>query len=196
VKTPMKDASMLNNYLYKTFGHTAIGLQKLGYEASISSYNDFVYKDLNYKEIFNDLIYTSKDDILQVRYLLDKCKKEGTETYIFSNSPSIWYENALYYMGLDTDMFGKIDMSNMIKPNKNLFHRVENQFSNKNKIIFVDDSFVNFSNTLMNDKWSNILFVNNDNMLTLPSHLNLRITKDISYIASHLDVLDTIELST
>lgn len=188
MKTSASDAVAINKYLYKTFGHTAIGLQKLGYEASIADYNEFVYKDINYKKLFSSLKKESKEDIKEIKELLNQCNNHSITVDIFSNSPSIWFENALYYMGINEHM-GKVKMHGYIKPNKHLLDIVEREYQNKEKIIFVDDSFVNFTNTLMNKKWDNIMFT--DNEIRIPTHINLKVVNNYKSLINNITSLKT-----
>jgi FMN phosphatase YigB (HAD superfamily) len=186
--TSTHHSTIINKYLYKTFGHTAIGLQKLGYDTDIQEYNRFVYNDIDYKTIFGELQYTHSKDIENVNKIIDHCRRKNINISIFSNSPSVWYINALYYMGINTSTLSAIDLENHIKPNKIVFDTIEKKYLDCDRFIFVDDSFVNFSNTLMNPKWYNIMLdTGTTENINIPSHINLKVIKELTDILTLLD---------
>jgi FMN phosphatase YigB (HAD superfamily) len=180
VNTSNKNASIINKYLYKTFGHTAIGLQKLGYKTSIDEYNKFVYNDINYKLLFKNLKKDYNQDINDITNTIYYCNNNNIRMAIFSNSPSIWYSTALQYMDIDPTLFDHIYMNNTIKPDPKLFKSIEEKYRNYDKFYFVDDQFVNFSNTLLNNKWTNIMF--DQYNIELPNYINLKIIKNLTQI--------------
>jgi FMN phosphatase YigB (HAD superfamily) len=177
---PIKEATIINKYLYTTFGHTSNGLKKLGYYSTFKMYNDFVYNDLEYDNIFKDIKNTNKSDIKKIHDLQNMCESKNIKCMILSNSPKIWYETAFKYMNIDISSFEIIDMNDTIKPDPELYTSIEKKY--KNTIFyFVDDSFTNFTHTLTNNKWLNIMFDKNFEK-PLIVHKNFCIINDIDNI--------------
>ena len=179
IKVNNRDSHIINKYLYKSFGHTVNGLNKIGYNIKVEEYNNYIYNNIDYKRIFNNINEKDIEDIIKI---INICKEKQIKLYIFSNSPEIWYKNIMECMNLNMNDFDYINNMNMLKPEKELYNKIENEFTKQ--IYFVDDSFVNFTHTLLNPKWINIMLdrktINIDAYGT--PNLNLKIIKDLDEI--------------
>ena len=156
VKTD-RDARLLNTHLYKTYGHTAVGLQKMGYKVSPKDFNDFVYSSLNYEDLFKDLKANHRKDIADLQYTSQLCKEKGVPIFIFSNAPRDWCYNIIDSMLDDSMWINMIDNQNDLKPSFVLYENISYKFK-ECKIVFVDDQIINFSWTLNNPQWTNVHF--------------------------------------
>lgn len=171
VKTDF-EARVLNAHLYKSYGHTLLGLQKLGYKVSVAEFNEYVYSGLDYEGLFKDFKRTNRTDIQNIVELNKFCKNQKIPIYIFSNAPNEWCGTIMDMMLEDETFYNFIDMSNDLKPSFVLYENVSYKFKG-NKIVFVDDSFINFSNTIKNKQWLNVHFttdtynIHKNNLVTI-----------------------------
>lgn len=151
---PTHSSDTINKGLYTTYGHTVIGLRKLGYDASTEEYNEFVYDDMPYAAF--------QDPWLESR-------EWPNHTYVFSNAPS-HYCNRITNRKLPNirDIIGD---HITLKPQKKIYDTITRHFDDRTIIHFVDDSMVNFKHTLMNPKWVNTLYVENGNKKRLGDNL-------------------------
>jgi len=179
VKLSNKDSHIVNKYLYKSFGHTLYGLNNLGYNINIKDYNDYVYKNINYKYFI-----INKSDVKDIKVIIERCKKYNIKIYIFSNSPKCWCDNILDCMNIDKNNMRYIDTMNLLKPDKELYDKIEKE-NQDSKIYFVDDSFINFKHTLLNPKWKNIMF--DTKKIHIESNINLKIINNLYDIIYILD---------
>lgn len=168
IKLPYKEAHIMNKYMYTTFGHTVKGLEKLGYKTDIEDFNRYVYNDINYNALFKHL--NKEKDLQDLNYIIDKF-----DPVIFSNSPKIWYKTALNYMNIDIK---SINMGSYLKPDPQIYKDLE-KLTDK-KIYFVDDNFINFSNTILNPRWENIML--DDLGIKLPDNLNIKVIPKLNYL--------------
>lgn len=170
-----KESSIVNKYLYKTFGHTVTGLNKMGYNAAtMEDYNSFVYKNIDYRTLADEA------DIFGTYSLLAECDRNGIDVAIFTNSPRCWHENILSRMPLPYEV-DAINMCGLLKPDQRVYKDIEKRYP-YHKIFFVDDSFVNFSTyTLMNEKWVNIMF--DTQKIEMPKHINLKVVNNLSMVS-------------
>jgi FMN phosphatase YigB (HAD superfamily) len=171
-----KESHVLNTYLYKTFGHTVTGLQRIGYhEANMAEYNDFVYNNIDFDQMAKD-VETEK-----LYTLLEHCRSFDVDVEIFTNSPAIWHENILSRVYLPY----KVPITNMcgrMKPDPQVYIDIEKRKPH-HRLYFVDDSFQNFStHTLFSDKWVNIMF--GDRHIDVQN--NIVVINDLGYIMRYV----------
>jgi len=149
----MKESKSVNEYFYKTFGHTAIGVNPQHYRNNILEYNEFVFKNIDYQTI--DSMMTLND-----RLTLRKLKRYGHKRFgLFTNAPIDWCENIcalakvnLYDFVDEEKSFTSDD--GLIKPKRDIYQFVENTLSSTNeKIHFIDDNIINLQCLTDNDKW-------------------------------------------
>ena len=170
IKLPYKEANIMNKYMYTTFGHTVKGLEKLGYKTDIEDFNRYVYHDINYNALFKNIHKDTDVNINDLDYIIDKFNP-----LIFSNSPKIWYKTALNYMNIDIK---SINMGTYLKPDPQIYKDLE-KLTDK-KIYFVDDNFINFSNTILNPRWENIML--DDLEIKLPDNLNIKVIPKLNHL--------------
>lgn len=177
MKISNKDSHIINDYLYKSFGHTSIGLNKIGYNVNIDDFNHFIYNDIDYKNVFK---FINSKDIADINNITKTCFFNNIKIYIFSNSPIVWCKNIIQCMNLDFNNFNYINNMNLLKPQKKLFNLIENELHDCNHIYFIDDTFINFTHTLNNPKWTNIMFDKKN--IIINSNINLKIINDLNDI--------------
>lgn len=151
----------INASLYKTYGHTVLGLRALGYDVCIREFNDQVYQSFPYDYAFRDLQETNHHEIKAVKDILNQAKKRGIKTYLFSNAPDIWCFSILNYMGLNIDRWFDGSLSSItekhLKPETECFTLARSKLSSVEQFIFIDDSFINFKNVLEDPQWKLLL---------------------------------------
>lgn len=174
IKVSNRDSHTINKYLYKSFGHTVTGLIKMGYDVTMEDYNNFVYDNIDFKKTFKKI---PSEDIKDMNDIIKYCKKQKIHISIFTNSPPVWYNNILDCMNIDKTNFDYIHNHDMLKPNKSIYDLIEyDMYADIDKLYFVDDSFVNFTHTLSNPKWINIMF---DKKNIEINHTNIKIINDL-----------------
>lgn len=151
-KTPEK----LNKYLYETTGHTVIGLQKLGYPATVQTFNNFVYNSLD-PNVFRTKKYENTEKLIELK---ETCKDRNVDFYIFSSAPKSYVEEVLTHM--DTSLKNIETLSEitnaLLKPDPWCYKAVE-AYIRADKITFVDDKLVNILPVINSPRWTNYLFV-------------------------------------
>lgn len=141
-----EEASRVNTILYKTYGHTLIGLNKIGYNVNVHEFNDYVYGDLPY----NDIAF--QEDIHLPEH-----------TFLFSNAPTEYCNKILKrkvanireYIPSYCDTF-------FLKPEKKLYKQISQVFCNYS-IVFVDDSMINLDPVLHSSQWVPVLYTSETN---------------------------------
>lgn len=140
----MKKHDKLNNLLYNTYGHTAIGLEK-EFGIDTKDFNDYVYNRYTiahlYDHIQND--ETFKNDAFVLKLLCQANKKIS----FFSNAPLVWTEPIRECIDLritNTDGNLKPKLESYLK------------FGFDEKFIFVDDKLNNLMPVLFLKNWTPI----------------------------------------
>jgi hypothetical protein len=186
-KTPpilMREAEDICGNLYKGFGHTVLGLKAIGInDVSLKEYNDYVYNNINYGELRTDLM-----DFSEIKSLSLFCVNNDIPIFLFTNAPKTWYcnilrehEDILENMTDIRDVIGvSDDDENHLKPYSVIYNAIENKFPT-HKILFVDDSAMNFKSTLGSNNWTNIYY----------SPCNRKINNN-TYMVDHLNVIQNI----
>lgn len=141
----------IHTHLYKTYGHTVIGLQKMGFDVTVQEYNDYVFSKLNLYGMDNE--FDNKKEFLD---MLTNCNNNGVGVYIFSNAPSKWVVPLLEKMDIHMDE-GSIIEPIYLKPTEEMYDQMDERFKG-NQIYFVDDNMVNFKNLYDRDNWVKIHF--------------------------------------
>ena len=171
--TKTKTPEILNKYLYETTGHTVLGLQKLGYDATITTFNKFVYNSID-PNIFS----TKKND--NTKILIDlkkKCHEKKTDLYIFSNAPDSYVHKVLTHMDLSLKNISTLSeiTNSFLKPDTICYKLVE-KWLKVDKITFVDDKVGNILPVINSPKWENYWFADN---LAESVYNNLNIINDL-----------------
>jgi FMN phosphatase YigB (HAD superfamily) len=178
--TPQKmhtlmDAAEINETLYKTYGHTYLGLRAL-YGKEIPSLHHFhthVYDIHMVQEIMalqkDPWFVRSKEELMR---LMDLCTKHNIPMYLFSNSPSMWCEAILLTMGIFEALPSEHVLSSthpifqdgqLLKPMPKLYTNVATflQQTMRDKdvqLIMVDDSLINLQPITHDPNWVPFLY--------------------------------------
>lgn len=160
-------ATHINKYLYKTYGHTLLGLEHMFPAKSHPPTNR-----INRINEFNSAIYNPQMMLLaqylatpertlaighQVNELIARAADNGIPTYLYSNAPLIWCQWACWLLRLSN----RIPMSNMItsdhlnggylKPEP-ISYKFVDVIVPMDDMLFIDDSLINLFNLPSN--WS------------------------------------------
>lgn len=171
-------AERINQVLYKEFGHTVLGLQKV-YDSNIGL--DEFCKDVYGKAFMDYLAIMDKDEAFmnnanEVRRVIQYFKEQEIPIYIFSNANFEWCRVILDKMGLADAVMNKriIGCDHYIyttaknevclKPNyatytkavQHIYH-TEGKGEEK-RIIYVDDQLKNLIPVMHNKLWKPVWF--------------------------------------
>lgn len=136
--------TQVNNFLYKTYGHTAIGLEK-EYGVDASDFDHRVYTPHVLDHLYDFLDTTEfQRDANFVREIIDK----GHPVELFSNSPLVW--SLPVALAIDT----KIKTGTYMKPNTESYMK----FDPLSEYIFVDDKMCNLMPVLFLENWVPVHF--------------------------------------
>lgn len=151
----------LNEQLYSSTGHTLLGLQKLGFPATIDEFNSYVYGLLNYATLFKH------DEELEhqgesFKTFLEHCQYHNIDVRIFSNAPDIWVKAFVNNMTRNTINVQTLSdiTSCHLKPTHTCYNMVEKQFRTQD-IIFVDDKLANLMPVMNRSRWRTYLYGQN-----------------------------------
>jgi FMN phosphatase YigB (HAD superfamily) len=186
IKCPRK-AHEMNINLYKAHGHSLIGLQKMGHtDLTVHEFNQHVYSNIPYRSLFGDLKETHKQDIAHIRNLLKFCWDQDIDVFFFSNAPGEWCFNIIELMGLKNAGISQVEHS-VLKPESTAFHEVQDAMREYDKLVYVDDSFINFQHIHTSTLWSNVLMSNEvqDNPILI--HRNMVMIYNLQTIQSILE---------
>lgn len=144
----MHNSSKVNSVLYKTYGHTAIGLEK-EYGVDTTDFNQKVYNIYVMDHLYNylDTSKKFKTDATTIRHILDI----GYNVELFSNSPLEWSNAVRNFIDqrLKTGVYEKPKIETYLK------------FDSQRDYIFVDDKLDNRRPVLFFDNWTPIHFSEN-----------------------------------
>lgn len=173
----------LNHAVYTTFGHTHVGLRRLGYPSDIVSFNAQVYGDIDYNALFEN----TEDDVLEanVKVLKDVLRlAESYEVKIFSNAPREWCVETMRQVDMSggaalahmQSNFIDLSTTGLVKPDIRAYVAAEIALSwsscaSDGDIYFVDDALVNIAPVFARPGWKSVLFTGSN--ITLPSGLAL-----------------------
>jgi len=188
----ISEAEEINKHLYKNFGHTLIGLQKVyNTKSTVQDFSNFVYN----ADTLSTLDTICAKDIEtckaleQLNTIIQKGHSLNFNVGIFSNAPHKWCDTILkngivdgipkdFVIGCDHDIFGNNE-HDLLKPNAAIYQIVYDFLANvlhddSMKAVFVDDSFVNLVPIIRDPRWfavhvsSNGPRVCGTNLLTIP----------------------------
>lgn len=179
----IEDAKKRNQFMYKHFGHTHIGLQKL-YQSNLSlkDFNDFVYNEDILKSVYQatyniDVLH----DLVQLQSFLRSCAFRNIPVYMFSNAPRVWcktIQSALHIaewipsdriITCDHEVFQ--NKKQLLKPQRDVYDTMQNYLRHEYRhdnveLIFVDDSMSNLIPVIDSPVWRPVLFGENTPMMT------------------------------
>jgi len=157
----VKDAESICANLYKSYGHTLLGLKAIGFEnAKLTDYNKYIYDDIDYTDLVK---HNNNMDILYG--VIDYCHINDISPYIFTNSPRKWVESMLSdHSSIVKDLpdvrsILSIDDTDetFLKPMNLVYDTIEKQFVNE-RLYFIDDNACNFQSTLKRKRWTHMLY--------------------------------------
>lgn len=179
----IKQAGDLCYSVYKGYGHTVLGLQAIGVDASLKDFNRMVYSTIDY-----DKVRAHNNSMDGVRKLIEHCRHEGTDIFMFSNAPYTWIENVLKN---DADIIESIpdvrdvlgvsaDDSAYLKPQRTVYDAASSKLMQQqryDKIILVDDNAANLW-----QPWTNLLY----------GTCSKKISNTLRLVSSFDDVIDVV----
>lgn len=185
VRNPQK-IKEVNDQLYSSYGHTVLGLQKLGYDASIKEFNHYVYDFLDYSKL-KKIDYT---DVQQLGDVIDYCDRRNVDLCITSNAPDTWVYNVLKAMSTDFTHLKTLSSitSQHLKPTNEYFETVNNKFESCQHLYCVDDKLVNLLPIASNPRYTPIMVSNyaqHNKYLWITS--NMSMINDLSHVSDIID---------
>jgi hypothetical protein len=160
----IENVEELNTQLYQATGHTVLGLQQLGFPASVSEFNQYIYDSLDFKKL-SIIEMENKEENMQFTSLLCFCNENNIDPYIFSNAPPKWVSTTLSYMLPKSDLLSRVRIlknpHNKLKPTTSLYDSIEdNVLFDYDQIVFVDDKVINLLPVICRPKWNVMLLTN------------------------------------
>lgn len=170
----MMEAAKINEMLYKSYGHTHRGMEKVYGCTSVPSLEHF--QKTIYDEETIRYLWTYRTDPMmhkrgqEILHLMDKASKWGIPVYLFSNAPLSWCRNVSDMLQLDIiddHIFCNnhpVFQETLLKPDTKLYEHVATFLHHTHRdqgisdIIFVDDSWSNLVPVIGNNGWNPILF--------------------------------------
>lgn len=140
-----KDPARVNSVLYKTYGHTAKGLEK-SFRIDASDFDEKVYDKKLLDHLWSVL---SSTEFQQDAKILNEIEANGWKLQLFSNSPMAWSVPVMQTLGGSTSV---IKSHQYLKPHL----RAYTQFSTKWNYLFVDDSIMNLYTAKLFPNWTPI----------------------------------------
>lgn len=150
----------LNAQLYDTCGHTVIGLQKLGYNATIKEFNNYIYEFLDYEKLKCMSGHEYSEEANQFLNLFTFCSQNKIDPYIFSNAPPLWVHHTMYYLAPSLKDQVKIinDTCQYLKPDPLIYEKLEKTaLKDYDNIVFVDDKIINILPVVDRSRWMSLL---------------------------------------
>lgn len=180
-----KQADDICYNLYKSYGHTLIGLQNIGiHDCNMKEYNKFVYDTIDYTKT-----RLSNNDFNDLRILINYCNEYNHLLFFFSNAPYRWISNVLKN---DKDILNSIydikkvinideDDETFLKPYKQIYEQIKKYFKNEN-IVFIDDNIGNMKQVMDDITWTNIVFSTADKKINNRLYFVNDLTKVVDII--------------
>jgi FMN phosphatase YigB (HAD superfamily) len=158
------NAERVNKVLYKSFGHTLLGLRQMyGIRATTLDFANEVYDAETMAEL--KLAVRSDPDFechaAAARALFIRCQNADVPVYLFSNAPSLWCATVAHMKDLDIFGFREeniIGCGMALKPEHEAYARAEKIVGDADEIIFVDDSLSNITPVLGRKRWKPVHF--------------------------------------
>jgi len=166
LNTSTKNATLINKYHYKKYGHSIIHLPN----SDIVSYNKYVFENLN-KDVLKKHLNDDDKERMNIFFELGvRCP--NVEQYLFTSAPFTYCNDITSLLGFD--LFELVDINvftsditsnkidnNFIKPYEHTYKHVESFFA-KNDIPYdllnyIDDNITNIEPLKYNKRWNPIL---------------------------------------
>jgi hypothetical protein len=166
MKVPQQQSENINMSLYQTYGHTVLGLQKLGYPVTLQDFDDFIYDNMPYT-VFRDATIPELPP----------------STYVFSNAPSEYIDKIAQKKMPNIRDLNLLNVKEPLKPKKWVYEQLTSVFPD-HQIFFVDDSMINFTHSMDMPNWVNVLYVDGSPIKPLSNNLMVAGTIKMTDIAS------------
>jgi hypothetical protein len=153
----MASAEKLNKELYIRYGHTYLGLQKMGKVSSLRDFNEYVYGDTRE---YNGMTLT-KEENKEWQDFLAEMKKLDIQVKLFSNADKRWMAN---FIGYNPDYFSFHDLmslyeepfySRLLKPKRDIYDLANSKYPD-GLFYFIDDKVSNFGPIYHDMRWHNL----------------------------------------
>lgn len=175
VRLSQSDGASVNSVLYKQFGHTHLGLQKMySNKSTLDAFNNFVYTDEILNSIHNSVYNVDMlHHLIDLQHFLEKCKENNIPIYMFSNAPYTWCSQVQTVCNLhnwipseniitcDHDIFAKSIAP--LKPQPIVYKTVQDYLSFQHgnpdlQIVYVDDALCNLVPIVDAPRWTPVWF--------------------------------------
>lgn len=174
-RIPDDQAIFVNERLYKHFGHTHLGLQKVyGVKADLQAFNDYVYTNEMIQSVHNATYNVEVlHNLIDIQAFLQRCDSKGIPSYLFSNAPYKWCKEIHNVFNLkkwipadriitcDHEIFHNSRQN--IKPQASVYTMLQNYLTYQHqnselRLVFVDDSLTNLLPVIDAPRWDTILY--------------------------------------
>lgn len=189
------DAEDINRILYKSFGHSHRGLERV-YGPNVPPLAHFletIYDEHTIRDLWNH----RKDPMMQQRAtevleLMELAAKKDTPVYLFSNSPEGWCDAVSKMMKLDihSDRIlcagHPVFKDNLLKPDAALYEAVATYLRHHHReegiqrFVFVDDSWGNLVPVLGGSEWIPILLKEDGPLISTKRVHTVRALKEVA----------------
>lgn len=158
VRNPRKVCE-LNNAIYRTYGHTVLGLARAGLApVRVDTQQQAPYADL--LDAFNTHVYDHTDastfralmrdtDVGDARAFL----RAFPGARVFSNAPDGWVRRVGHATGIDLQ---PADKRGMLKPDPGAYKAAAG--NHRGPVVFIDDAMINLSPVMDDTAWTKVLF--------------------------------------
>lgn len=168
-------APNVNESLYKQFGHTFIGLQKVyGVKTDLKAFNDYVYTHELVQSVHNatynvDVLH----HLIDLQSFLQQCVEKEVPIYLFSNAPYSWCKQIHHAFNLNhwipTDRIITCDHDvfqsqlQALKPQMAVYKTLQTYLTYQHqnpdlRILYIDDSLANLTPVMDAPRWSTVLY--------------------------------------
>jgi hypothetical protein len=167
-----KDPARVNSILYKTYGHTARGLQN-SFKIDASDFDQKVYD----KKLLNHLwSVLSSTEFQYDAKIINEIEASGWKVQLFSNAPLVWSVPVKEVLGRGSSVADR----RFLKPSL----RAYANFSTKNNYLFVDDAIINLHTGKIFPNWTPIHYNESVNKADFPT------VKSISELAMMCETIN------
>lgn len=165
----IKEARLLNTFLYKKYGHTYWGLRDVPpirhvNHTTLTDFNSAVYGPGLADEIIEATggFECFQNDLENWQRFCSLCAGSATQNYIFSNAPKNWCD---FFTGCINTKYSVSNLHDyipdgleLLKPRKEIYQFINQDIVKHQPVVFIDDSVINLAYPLILPNWTNILF--------------------------------------
>ena len=197
-----QNAKHMNDKLYATYGHTWLGLSKMGSDhrgrptdmyGTLEDYHRFVYDDTTLSMAHEVLcgpegraLRTSLAPLMDVMAM-------GVSVYLFTNAPAVWAKLATETLGLDIPKEAWWTGEKGLKPECDTYDAVHAWLASRERmedpLLFIDDTLGHLRPVMHHPKWTPLWWreeIHHDDVLSHP--LAISASRNVRTITSWTDV--------